>query len=72
MPVYSYICKDCNSKFDLLIGVTNKDEEKICKKCSSRNIEKLFAPFGVNVSSGKADLSSSGPSCPTGTCPTGY
>ncbi len=72
MPIYSYICKDCNSKFDLLIGVTDKDEQRICKKCGSKNIEKTIAAFGVNVSSGKGDSSLSGPSCPTGTCPTGY
>ena len=72
MPVYSYICKDCGSKFDLLVGVVSRDEEKICKKCGSKNIEKLFASFGVNVSSGKSDSGLSGPSCPTGTCPTCY
>lgn len=71
MPVYSYICKGCGAKFDLLIGVTSKDEEKICKKCGSKNIEKTFASFGVNVSPGKSS-SSSGPSCPTGTCPTSF
>lgn len=72
MPVYSYICKDCASKFDLLIGMTSKDEEKICKKCGSKNIEKTIASFGVNISSGKSDSGPSGPSCPTGTCPTCY
>ncbi len=72
MPVYSYICKDCGNKFDLLVGVVSKDEEEICKKCGSKNIKKLLTCFGVNVSSGKSDLSSSGPSCSTGTCPTCY
>jgi len=72
MPIYSYICKDCGAKFDLLVGVTSKDEEKICKKCGSKNIEKTFATFGVNVSPGKSSSSSSGPSCPTGTCPTSF
>lgn len=72
MPVYSYICKECGTKFDLLIGVTSKDEEKICKKCGSKNIEKSIASFGVGVSSDKSNSSTSGPSCPTGICPTGY
>ena len=72
MPVYSYICKDCNSKFDLLIGMTSKEEEKVCKKCGSKNIDKTITPFGVSTSSGKSDSGPSGPSCPTGTCPTCY
>ena len=69
MPIYSYVCKDCSSKFDLLVGANSNPEEKVCKKCGSKNIEKTLASFGI--SSGKDDLSSSGPSCPTGICPTG-
>ena len=72
MPIYSYICKDCGGKFDLLIGIVSKDEERICKKCGSSNIEKSIASFGISTSSEKSDLSSSGPACPTGTCPTCY
>ena len=72
MPIYSYICKDCGSKFDLLIGVVSKDEDRVCKKCGSKNIKKSIAPFGINTPSGKSDSSLSGPSCPTGTCPTCY
>jgi len=65
MPIYTYNCKDCGAKFDLLIGVTSEKEELICKKCNSRNIEKTWGAFSV----GSAD-NKSGPSCPTGTCPT--
>ena len=27
MPIYNYICKDCDEKFDLLVGVTAEKEE---------------------------------------------
>ena len=37
-----------------------------CKKCNSENIERLLSGFSVG---GSRDKSSSGPSCPTGTCP---
>lgn len=70
MPIYTYVCKDCGAKFDLLIGVTSEKEELKCKKCNSRNIEKTLGTFSVGNSNNK--LSSSGPSCPTGTCPSGY
>ena len=63
MPVYTFECKDCAYKFDLLIGVTQKDEEKVCKKCGSKNIKKIFASFSVS------NKSNSSPSCPTGSCP---
>jgi putative FmdB family regulatory protein len=65
MPIYSYVCKDCAAKFDLLVRANTKDNEKVCEKCSSKNIERTFAPFAVRTGS----LSSSSPSCPTGTCP---
>lgn len=69
MPVYTYICKDCGEKFDLLMGVTSEKPELKCKKCNSENIERLLSAFSVG---GSRDESSSGPSCPTGTCPTSF
>jgi putative FmdB family regulatory protein len=70
MPIYTYICKDCGEKFDLLVGVTSEKVEFKCKKCNSRNIEKTLAAFSVGSADNKS--SSSGASCPTGTCPTGF
>ncbi len=70
MPVYTYVCKDCNEEFDLLIGMTSEKIELKCKKCNSENIEKKLGSFSVGHSKGKSV--SSGPSCPTGTCPTNF
>ena len=66
MPIYTYICKNCGEKFDLLVGMTVEKVELKCKKCNSKNVEKTFGSFSVGSSTGK--FSSSGPSCPTGTC----
>lgn len=63
MPIYSYECKDCGKKFDLLIGVGVEKDELKCIKCKGKNIQKIFASFSIG--SGK---SSSGSTCPTGTC----
>ena len=68
MPMYTYVCKDCGEKFDLLIGVTSEKTELKCKKCDSGNISKVLSSFSVGNSSGKLD--SSGSSCSTGICPT--
>ena len=70
MPVYTYVCKDCGEKFDLLIGMTSEKPELKCKKCRSKNINKILSSFSVGNPGGKP--SSSGLSCPTGTCPTGF
>ena len=66
MPIFTYLCKDCGEKFDLLVGVVAEKQDLKCKKCSSKNIEKTFATFGVGSSSSNSSSSSS---CPTGTCP---
>jgi len=68
MPIYTYICKDCGEKFDLLIGITSEETELKCKKCGGKNIEKILSSFSVGASGRGSDYS--GPSCSTGTCPT--
>ena len=65
MPIYTYMCKNCNEKFELLVGMTYEKTELKCKQCGSKNIERTFEAFSV----GKGN-SSAGSSCPTGTCPT--
>ena len=63
MPIYTYICKDCNKKFDMLVGVTLEKKELKCEKCNSTNIQRILSSFSVGGSN-----SSKSPSCPTGTC----
>ena len=70
MPIYTYACGDCGEKFDLLVGITSEKAELKCAKCGSKNIEKLLGSFSVRNSGGESG--SSGSSCPTGTCPTGF
>ena len=68
MPIYTYVCRDCGEKFDLLIGITSEKPEMKCKKCGSINIQKLLTSFSTISSGGKSNPPAS--SCPTGTCPT--
>lgn len=65
MPIYTYVCRDCGEKFDLLVGVTSEKPELKCKRCNNKNIERLLSVFSVG---GPKDKSSSGLSCPTGPC----
>jgi len=46
MPIYEYVCKECNNKFTLVLTIT--EYEKIlpaCPKCKSRKVEQLPAAF---------------------------
>ncbi|MFC2165811.1 FmdB family zinc ribbon protein [Acidobacteriota bacterium] len=70
MPIYSYHCKDCQNKFDLLIGVTADQTELKCDKCGSASIEKTMGSFSVRmglstIPSGSGGSCSSGGCCPT-------
>lgn len=69
MPLHTYKCRECGEKFDLLVGVTVEKTEIKCKKCKSKNVEKIFGTFSVGGPGGKSN--SSGSSCPTGTCSLG-
>ena len=63
MPMYEYECKKCGHKFETL--VQSSEEKPKCEKCGSTRLEKLLSTFAA----GPARESTSGGSCPTGTCP---
>jgi len=49
MPVYKYICNECYTRFELILGIKelDKKEEVTCPKCGCKNAEQdaaeLFA-----------------------------
>jgi len=68
MPIYEYVCKECNNKFEyLIVSSSDSDKEKItCPSCKSQKVEKMIsAPSRVKVSS---NAGMSGGSCPSGIC----
>lgn len=51
MPIYTYLCKKCDNRFELLVGMTMQSEELKCTKCGSVKIEKTLSSFSVGSSS---------------------
>jgi putative FmdB family regulatory protein len=45
VPIYEYVCKKCEKKFETL--VLDPVDKITCSKCGSNNIERLFSTFGV-------------------------
>lgn len=43
MPVYQYICNDCNHNFEELRGISQSDEELNCPECKSKNINRVVS-----------------------------
>jgi putative FmdB family regulatory protein len=46
MPVYDYVCLDCQEPFEVVLSLNEHDKENPkCPKCGSRNVEQEFAAF---------------------------
>ncbi len=46
MPVYDYICKECQESFELVLTLSQHDKDRIrCPKCGSKNVAQDAAAF---------------------------
>ena len=46
MPVYDYVCKDCQKSFELILTLGEHDKGDIpCPKCGSKNVEQAAVAF---------------------------
>lgn len=46
MPVYDYICKDCQKSFELVLTLSQHDKDKFkCPQCGSKHIEQATTAF---------------------------
>jgi len=69
MPIYEYICEDCNERFEKI--VINKLQEISCPKCLSKKAAiqlSVFATAGSSNSSTSSGGFSGGGGCCGGGC----
>jgi len=69
MPIYEYVCDDCETHFEKI--VINKQQEISCPKCASKKTTiqlSVFATASSGGSSAPSGGSSSGGSCCGGGC----
>jgi len=45
MPVYDYVCNDCQKTFELVLSLKEHDTEIKCPKCGSKNVEQEVTAF---------------------------
>jgi putative FmdB family regulatory protein len=62
MPIFEYVCRECNHRFELLVQGSTVPN---CPSCKATALDKQFSAFGVGATSDWA-----GPSGPgaCGTC----
>ncbi len=47
MPIYEYRCQDCGKKSTFITLSVKSQFEVRCKRCKSRNLEKIISPVAV-------------------------
>ncbi len=63
MPLYEYVCEECNNQFEKRVTFSDADSEQECPACGSNHSRKkisLFASRGAGTSSGTMGSVSSG------------
>jgi putative FmdB family regulatory protein len=63
MPIFEYICKDCQHEFEALVFGQQRAE---CPKCQSKKLEPQLSVFAVSSRGGAASTSFS--DAPAGAC----
>ena len=63
MPIFEYICKECEHEFEALVFGKQRAE---CPKCQSKKLEPQLSVFAVSAKSGMTTQSSR--SASSGTC----
>jgi len=65
MPIFEYICKECEHEFETLVFGKQK---AVCPKCQSTRLEPQLSVFAVAARSGSAAPFPSPASGPCGSC----
>lgn len=65
MPIYEYVCSECDSKFELLRPLSQSDEEAFCPHCHKPARRKLstFACFSTSSAGVPTRIAGTGSSC---------
>ncbi len=73
MPIYEYICEDCDTRFERI--VLNKQQEIACPKCASKKAAIQISVFATTTANGNGasaksstSYSGGGGSCCGGGC----
>jgi len=68
MPIYTYLCKKCSQKCDLLVAMNQDIKELKCPECGSKKLEKQLTSFSISGGSSDGGSSTKCGSCSGGSC----
>lgn len=64
MPLYEYVCRDCQRQFETLV---TRERQPECPSCHGRALDKQLSVFAVSTG-GSSSAASAGPIGGCGTC----
>ena len=69
MPIYEYLCSNCDSKFEALRTMKDADAVIECKKCGSNETRRMLSVCQTHVPGSASKTSSGGcAGCSGGSC----
>jgi len=77
MPLYEYVCNQCDTRFDALVRSFRQADEVACTDCASSDVRRLVSTFAGHVSGHDGAFSEtalptrSGGGCCGGSCGCG-
>lgn len=60
MPIYEYVCEDCEAEFEALV---TGERKAACPQCQSERLTKKFSAFAVSTHASSTATDASCPSC---------
>ena len=67
MPLYEYICQDCETQFEALVTAGSQPH---CPECDSAKLEHQYSSFAVGAPKGKGQFAKSAAPSRRGGCGT--
>ena len=47
MPIYEYVCKECDSITETLVGINERPKKVECEECGSKDTERKVSTFAM-------------------------
>ena len=70
MPIYEYVCMNCESHFEELV---RGEEQVACPDCAATSVSRQFSTFAVHgVTKPAAKVAAGGGGCCGGSCGCGH
>ena len=67
MPLYEYICQDCETRFEALVTGASRPH---CPECDGAKLEQQYSSFAMGAPKGKGQFAKSAPPARRGGCGT--